>query len=131
MGEVGVESSSRATSSGRQALRRLARPLIPVSLAFLAAACTTTATDTGNGTAVAAAPVADSSLPREPFDYRTWDAYLGGQESSQYTSLNQITKDNVNQLQVAWTYMAGEGQPPLFNPIVADGKMFVLRSDGK
>lgn len=72
-----------------------------------------------------------TELPAENFDYTGWDAYLGGSESSQYTALSQITKDNVNQLELAWTYMAGDGQPPQFNPIVANGMMYVLRADGK
>lgn len=99
------------------------RPLIPAALAVFAAGCSTTATSQ-----VASA---SSSLPAEAFDYSTWDSYLGGAESAQYSSLAQITKDNVNQLEVAWTYPAGEGQPPQFNPIVANGMMYVLRGDGK
>ena len=102
------------------------RPLFPVSLALACVACATAGTET------APAPGASTAaLPREAFDYTGWDAYLGGSESSQYSALTQITKDNVNQLRVAWTYESGPGQPPQFNPIVADGKMFVLRGDGK
>ncbi len=114
--------SPRTVSFRRKALVRIARPLIPASLALFSAACATTATNQE--------PTA-ASLPHERFDYVGWDAYLGGSESSQYTALAQITKDNVNQLEVAWTYQAGEGQPPQFNPIVAGGTMYVLASDGK
>src|SRR5688500_11219205 len=104
---------------------RLARALAAASIALVSAGCAT-AQDAGGAPTTSAA-----SLPREDFDYRGWDAYVGGAESSQYSALTQITKDNVNQLGVAWTYEAGPGQPPQFNPIVADGKMFVLRGDGK
>ena len=128
-----MDNSSRDVSYRRpvqgRALARLARPLIPASLALFAGACATTSDDTT--TATVAAPATTGSLPREAFDYVGWDAYLGGQESSQYTALNQITKDNVNQLQVAWTYETGAGQPPQFNPIVANGMMYVTRGDGK
>jgi glucose dehydrogenase len=55
-----------------------------------------------------------------PFD--TWRQYLGGADSSQYSSLKQVNKTNVNKLQVAWTYPAGPGNL-LFNPIVVDGTM--------
>jgi quinoprotein glucose dehydrogenase len=121
-----VNHLSRAASHHRRPLRRLAGPLIPAALALASAACTTVPAGTGAEPAAAA-----SALPPENFDYRGWDAYLGGAESSQYSALTQITKDNVNQLGVAWTYETGTGQPPQFNPIVADGKMFVLRGDGK
>jgi quinoprotein glucose dehydrogenase len=101
------------------------------SLAVLAAACTTTTTTAGRPGAATASAAGTGSLPRENFDYVGWDAYLGGSESSQYSALDQINKQNVGQLQVAWTYPTGEGQPPLFNPIVANGMMYVLTGDGK
>jgi quinoprotein glucose dehydrogenase len=111
--------------SNRRKIGFLLRALFPASIALVSAGCTT-APDAGGGATASTAP-----LPLENFDYRGWDAYLGGAESSQYSALTQVTKDNVNQLQVAWTYETGPGQPPQFNPIVADGKMFVLRGDGK
>ena len=64
-------------------------------------------------------------------DYTTWDQYLGGSDSSQYTALDQITPANVAQLQVAWEYPAGEGAAPQFNPIVVDGTMYVQSGDGR
>ena len=115
--------SPHVSSYRRAVAGRLLRPLIPASLALLSAACATSATDRTE--------VASAALPQEAFDYVGWDAYLGGQESSQYSALSQITKDNVDQLEVAWTYETGEGQPPQFNPIVANGMMYVTRGDGK
>jgi glucose dehydrogenase len=64
-------------------------------------------------------------------DYATWDQYLGGSDSSQYTALDQITPKNVGELQVAWEYPTGEGAPPQFNPIVVDGTMYVQAGDGR
>jgi glucose dehydrogenase len=58
-----------------------------------------------------------------PFD--TWSQYLGGADSSQYSSLKQINKTNVKQLEVVWTYPAGPGTL-VFDPIVVDGVMYVL-----
>ncbi len=118
-----MDRLTRAQSHRRKVVERLARAVIPASVALLSAAC---------ATAQDAAPVtAGAALPQENFDYTGWDAYLGGSESSQFSALSQITKDNVNQLEVAWTYPTGEGQPPQFNPIVANGMMYVLRGDGK
>jgi len=116
---------TRAQSHRRQVTGRFARTLASASasIALLAAA---------GAMAQDARPAASSAqLPAENFDYTGWDAYLGGSESSQYSALSEITKDNVNELGVAWTYMAGDGQPPQFNPIVANGMMYVLRGDGK
>ena len=59
-------------------------------------------------------------------NFATWDGYLGGPDSSQYTSLTQINKENVTQLQQAWTYPTAQNGAILFNPIVVDGVMYVL-----
>ena len=60
-------------------------------------------------------------------NHRTWDQYLGGVDSSQYSALDQFDKDNVTQLEVAWTYETGDNV--LFNPIVIDSTMY-LRGQG-
>jgi quinoprotein glucose dehydrogenase len=57
--------------------------------------------------------------------HTTWSEYLGGPDSTQYSALKQINKNNVKQLDVAWTYAAGEGTVR-FNPIVVDNVMYVL-----
>jgi len=57
--------------------------------------------------------------------FNTWNQYLGGADSSQYSSLSQINKSNVKQLTVAWSYATGETGQYLFNPLVVDGVMFV------
>jgi len=77
------------------------------------------------------APAFAQDAPREDFDYRGWDQYLGGPDSAQYSALDQVTPANVAQLQVAWEYPTGAGAPPQFNPIVVDGTMYVQSGDGK
>jgi glucose dehydrogenase len=58
--------------------------------------------------------------------FATWTEYLGGADSAQYSSLKQINKSNVKQLEVAWTYpLAGRGAI-VFDPVVVDGVMYVL-----
>lgn len=64
------------------------------------------------------APAAERSLA-------TWSEYLGGADSSQYSSLKQINKSNVKQLEIAWTYATGPGTYA-FDPIVVNGVMYVL-----
>ena len=46
---------------------------------------------------------------------REWRDYAGGPDSSRFVAAKQITKANVSQLQVAWTYAAGQTD---FNPLV-------------
>src|SRR5215813_2856976 len=58
--------------------------------------------------------------------FNTWHAYLGGADSSQYSSLDQINKKNVAQLQVAWRYSTGDMRTYRFNPVIVDGVMYVL-----
>src|SRR5512137_88173 len=42
---------------------------------------------------------------QRPFD--SWKSYGGGVDSSQYSSLKQINKTNVKQLQVSWMFPIG------------------------
>jgi glucose dehydrogenase len=67
---------------------------------------------------------AQQSVSRKAFDYATGDQYLGGSDSSQYSSLDQIDKSNVSMLGVAWTYPTSENYS--FNPIVVEDVMYVI-----
>ena len=58
--------------------------------------------------------------------FDTWRQYLGGSDSSQYSSLNQINKSNVAKLEVAWTYSTGDMRTYRFNPIVVGNVMYTL-----
>ena len=69
------------------------------------------------GTETAAAPAGN-------FDFQGWDQYLGGADSSQFSSLKQIDKSNVGRLEVAWTYPTTENYS--FNPLVVGNTMYVL-----
>jgi glucose dehydrogenase len=70
------------------------------------------------------AAVDAAAAPSGNFDFEGWDAYLGGADSSQYSSLKQIDKTNVGQLEVAWTYPTTENYS--FNPLVVGNTMYVL-----
>jgi len=59
-------------------------------------------------------------------DYKTWADYGGGPDSSQYSSLRQITKANVAKLTVAWSYRIGENKKYNFNPVIVDDLMYVM-----
>ena len=58
--------------------------------------------------------------------FDTWKSYGGGVDSSQYSSLKQINKSNLQQLQVAWTFQVGGNTST--NPLVIDGVMYVPRA---
>ena len=56
--------------------------------------------------------------------YRGWPAYGGGPEQIRYSSLKQIDKNNVKQLEVAWTFDSGESGGLQTNPIVVNGTIY-------
>ena len=41
-------------------------------------------------------------------DYSGWSAYAGSKDGIRYSSNDQITTENVSQLQVAWTYSSND-----------------------
>lgn len=62
----------------------------------------------------------------KPF-YREWRRFGGGPENIHYSELNQITRENVGSLEVAWTYESGdafEGSEMQCNPIIVDGTLY-------
>src|SRR6185503_9673229 len=69
--------------------------------------------------------IAATAYPADLRSFNTWNQYLGGADSSQYSSLSQINKANVKQLAVAWSYATGDNVQYLFNPLVVDGVMYV------
>jgi glucose dehydrogenase len=58
--------------------------------------------------------------------WRTWQDYAGSADASQYSSLDQIDKTNVSELELVWTSPAGDSNL-VFNPIVVGDEMYVLR----
>jgi quinoprotein glucose dehydrogenase len=58
---------------------------------------------------------------------RTWKSYGGGPDNIHYSALQQINRDNVSRLQVAWTFESGDayqGSEMECNPIVVDGVLY-------
>src|SRR5215510_6903268 len=59
--------------------------------------------------------------------YRGWRSFGGGPENIHYSTLDQITPENVNQLEVAWRFDSGDefqGSEMQCNPIIVDGVMY-------
>lgn len=60
----------------------------------------------------------------------TWSVYRGDKANSAFSGLDQINKENVSQLQVAWTYHTGDAEKGnrsaiQCNPIIANGMMYL------
>ena len=53
-----------------------------------------------------------------------WTEYLGGPERNHYSPLDQINKENVNQLAVAWEYHTGDSGQIQCNPIIVNGILY-------
>ncbi|MBU1820359.1 MAG: PQQ-binding-like beta-propeller repeat protein [Bacteroidetes bacterium] len=57
-----------------------------------------------------------------------WKVYRGGSDASAYSELDQITKENVQELEIAWTYHTGDNDAPSVdmqcNPIIIDGILY-------
>ncbi|TDI26628.1 MAG: pyrroloquinoline quinone-dependent dehydrogenase [Acidobacteria bacterium] len=53
-----------------------------------------------------------------------WRFYGGGPGHTKYSPLDQITKDNVDQLRIAWTWTSVDETLRAENPIIRDGRAF-------
>lgn len=63
-------------------------------------------------------PAAEVPMDR----FSGWTRSLGDNGSRRYSALQQITKENVGQLEVAWTFRAGDGAANIqCTPIIVDG----------
>lgn len=59
--------------------------------------------------------------------YREWRIYGGGHEQIRYSTLDQINRSNVHNLQVAWTYDTGDAfkeSEMQCQPIIVDGVLY-------
>lgn len=78
--------------------------------------------------AICLLPILSLSCWSQPQD-RDWPVYLGDKSSTQYSPLNQITTENVNQLEVAWIYNGGERPEGSriqmeCNPLIIEGVLY-------
>jgi glucose dehydrogenase len=53
-----------------------------------------------------------------------WPAYGGGPADMRYSRLAQINRNNVNELQVAWSYDSGESGGLQTSPLIVDGVLY-------
>lgn len=62
-------------------------------------------------------------------EYHTWQSYGSGPDQSKYFIQEQITTENVHQLEVAWTYPTADERDYQCNPVVVDSIMYVLAKE--
>ena len=60
-----------------------------------------------------------------------WAYYLGHPSSSQYSTLDQINRSNVGQLEVAWSYDTGEQDMYQTNQLVVDGILYAATPNSR
>jgi quinoprotein glucose dehydrogenase len=82
------------------------------------------------GALAAGAAVAGLALAAAEGD-ADWRTYGGTPAQTRYSSLRQITRANVDRLQVAWTYDSGETGGLQTQPIVVRGVLFALTPSHK
>ncbi len=64
------------------------------------------------------------SAPPDP--YKTWRDYGGSSDQSKFTTLEQFSKDNLDQLEIQWTYKTGDLRSYQFNPLIIEDTLYVL-----
>lgn len=77
--------------------------------------------------ALAAYGLLPASQPGSAQRLQEWRNYGGGAENTHFSALKQITRANVKQLQVAWTYDTGdvfEGSEMQCNPLIVNGVLY-------
>lgn len=63
-----------------------------------------------------------------------WPGYLGGPDSNHYSILDQINRDNVHRLELAWEYHSGGRREDnrsqiQCNPLIIDGVLYGTSAD--
>ncbi len=71
----------------------------------------------------AAAPLVPAARGRAGA-YRGWAGYGGGPEQIRYSSLTDINRGNVKQLEVAWTYDTGEPGAMQTQPVIVENVLY-------
>ena len=59
-----------------------------------------------------------------------WKDYLGGPDSSHYSTLKQINTGNVDKLKVAWSFPTGDDVSYTFSPLVVDNIAYFAAKQG-
>lgn len=69
--------------------------------------------------------MANADLEKKMQDPKNWAAQAGDFYNQRYSKLNQINRNNVGKLQVAWTFSTGVLRGHEGSPLVVDGTMYL------
>src|SRR5215475_3849776 len=64
--------------------------------------------------------------PTAPAQQNDWPVYGGSPGSTHYSSLSQINRSNVKDLQIAWSFDTGEEGGLQTSPIIVNGVLYAL-----
>lgn len=63
--------------------------------------------------------------------FRKWERSHGDASGARFSSLNQVDRSNVKNLELAWTYHSGDGNGNIqCNPVIVDGVLFTPTPGG-
>ncbi|WP_209401257.1 PQQ-binding-like beta-propeller repeat protein [Pseudozobellia sp. WGM2] len=66
----------------------------------------------------------ETTYDEKPDKYKTWSSYLGDPGRSHFSTLSQITPENIKNLKLAWEYEADDWGQMQMNPIIADSLVY-------
>ena len=108
-------------------LRTLIRSLAAGGVLLLVTACgndEVTAPDAAAEDAAAGAAAAEAAVDLTNVD---WSVYLGDEGRGHFSPLTQVNRENVDQLELAWSYNSGEPSGTMYtSPVVKDGRLYSL-----
>jgi len=78
--------------------------------------------------AAAQAQVGFDRIVQSDKEPQNWLTYSGSYKSQRYSTLNQITPDNVKNLELQWVYQARSLEKYEATPIVVDGVMYTVQN---
>src|SRR5262249_14523110 len=68
-----------------------------------------------------------ATLLHPPSD--TWPTYHGDYSGRHHSALTEITRDNVHQLALAWTFQTGQADSMKATPILVNGVLYITTPD--
>lgn len=117
MSDKQIKTTGRITSASSFALT--------AALLLGLVACSETPKETNANIVEPRAIVTNAVLQKAETRPQEWLTYGGNYDEHRFTKLGQITKDNINDLGLAWSYDLATSRGVEATPIVVDGIMYV------
>jgi quinohemoprotein ethanol dehydrogenase len=73
-------------------------------------------------------PIVSERLPKEISQQTDWPLHGGSHREERYSELDQIDRNNVSRLGLAWSYMTGTNRGLEATPLVVDGVLYATGS---